>query len=529
MKNILTRNCKIRSTYTAVGGCVLLLTYCPVVCGEKPINIIYIMSDDHAQSMISCYDNRFGSTPNIDRLAAEGVRFSNSFVANSLSGPSRACLLTGKHSHKNGYAVNTDTFDGSQQTMPKLLQKTGYQTAIIGKWHLESIPTGFNYWEILPGQGNYYNPDFITSKGTKREPGYVTDLITDKSIKWLESRDMNKPFCLFIHHKAPHRDWISKVEDIHAYENKNFPLPVNFFDDYKGRTAASSAEMEINRDMSFLYDLKVKDPSGKPNKLDELYNVGDSVGTFGRLSLKEKKIFNVFYDSIQQDFEKRHLSGKDLLVWKYQRYLKDYLKTTKTLDDNIGRLLNYLKENYLLENTLIIYTSDQGFYMGEHGWFDKRFMYEESLRTPLVMRLPDGFKPRGVIPQMVQNIDHAATFLELAGVKIPQDIQGESYLPLLKGEKPGNWRKSIYYHYQEYPAEHAVKKHYGIRTGRYKLIHFYNDIDVWELYDLKKDPTEMHNLINSSGYVPILKKLKNQLWDLQVKYDDPIRLKYPLK
>lgn len=494
----------------------------------KPLNIIYIMSDDHAQQMIGCYDERFGCTPNIDRLAAEGVRFTNSFVANSLSGPSRACMFTGKHSHKNGFATNADHFDGSQQTMPKLLQTAGYQTAMIGKWHLESKPTGFDYWEILPGQGSYYNPDFITKNGSKRVAGYVTDLVTDKSIEWLESRDANKPFCLFVHQKAPHRDWISKVEDIHAYEDKTFPIPANFLDDYQGREAAGSAEMQIGRDMRFLYDLKVKDPFGKPNMLDDFYNVSDTVGIYGRMSVREKNLFKAFYDSIQLDLDNRHLSGKALVEWKYQRYLKDYLKTTKTLDDNIGRLLTYLKANDLLENTLIIYTSDQGFYMGEHGWFDKRFMYEESLRTPLVMRLPQGFKKRGVVPQMIQNIDHAPTFLALAGVKIPSDIQGESYLPILKGQNSAKWRKSVYYHYQEYPAEHAVKRHYGIRTERYKLIHFYKDIDTWELYDLKKDPTEMYNLINHPAYSGILKKLKKQLWDLQVKYDDPIRLNYPL-
>ena len=529
MRNALTLNSKSFYNYIKIGSYVLLLASCTDVFGAKPLNIIYIMSDDHAQNMISCYDNRFGNTPNLDKFAAEGVRFTNSFVANSLSGPSRACLLTGKHSHKNGFSNNTDIFDGSQQTMPKLLQKAGYQTAMIGKWHLESSPTGFDYWEILQGQGNYYNPDFITINGKKRENGYVTDLITEKSIMWLENRIPDKPFCLFIHHKAPHRDWISKVEDLHTYEDKIFPLPANFYDDYIGRLAASTAEMRISKNMTFLYDLKVKDPSGKPNELDDLYNVGDSVGTYGRLSPNEKHEFKMFYDSIQQDLANQHLTGKAIIEWKYQRFLKDYLKTTKTLDDDIGLLMKYLKENGLLKNTLIVYTSDQGFYMGEHGWFDKRFMYEESLRTPLIMRLPDGFKTRGTIPQMVQNIDHAPTFLEIAGVKIPKDIQGVSYLPLLKGENPKNWRKSIYYHYSEYPAEHAVKRHYGIRTERYTLIHFYYDIDSWELYDLEKDPSNMKNQIENPKYARILKNLKNQLWNLQVKYDDPIRFKYPIR
>ena len=508
-------------------GSVVLFSVVGNAQERKPLNIIYIMSDDHTQQMISCYDKRFGLTPNIDYLAHEGVRFTNSFVANSISGPSRACLLTGKHSHKNGFATNTDIFDGIQQTFPKLLQAAGYQTAMIGKWHLESEPTGFDYWEILPGQGNYYNPDFVTKKGIKRDSGYVTDLITEKSILWLNSRNKNQPFCLLIHQKAPHRNWISKIEDIHAYEGKVFPLPENFYDKYEERLAASTAQMRIDSDMTFLYDLKVKDPSGKPGKLDSLYNYMNKNSIYGRMSNDVKAKFNQFYDSIAIDFEKLNLSGKDLIEWKYQRYLKDYLKTTKTLDDNIGQLLSYLKHNNLLENTLIVYTSDQGFYMGEHGWFDKRFMYEESLRTPFIMRLPESMAAsRGkTIPEMVQNIDHAPTFLEIAGAKLPFDIQGESYLPLLNRIKSHKWRKAIYYHYQEYPAEHSVKRHYGIRTNRYKLIHFYNDIDTWEFYDLKYDPMEKNNLIDKPLFALKIKKIKMQLNDIQIKYDDPIRIK----
>jgi len=494
---------------------------------NKPLNIIYIMSDDHTQQMISAYDTRFGNTPNIDRLAKEGVLFENSFVANSISGPSRACLLTGKHSHKNGFATNHDHFDGAQQTFPKLLQKAGYQTAMIGKWHLESEPTGFDFWEILPGQGHYYNPDFITPAGVKRNKGYVTDLITEKSIQWLDNRDKTRPFCMLVHQKAPHRNWISKIEDLHAYEDKNFALPENFNDDYSNRQAAASAEMSIDKHMEYLYDLKVIDPSGKPGKLDSIYNYKDNNSIFDRMDAEVKQKFTQFYDSIALDLKHQNLSDKQLLNWKYQRYMKDYLKTTKTLDDNIGQLISYLEQNDLLENTLIIYTSDQGFYMGEHGWFDKRFMYEESLRTPLIMRLPQPMTAlRGSsVSQMVQNIDHAPTFLQLAGVQKPSDIQGESYLPLLQGAKTATKRNAIYYHFQEYPAEHAVKRHYGIRTERYKLIHFYNDIDVWEFYDLKKDPNEMNNLIENKKYAKKIKAIKKQLNALQVKYDDPVRSK----
>ncbi len=508
----------------ASGACAACLPACKEH-KQEPLNIIYIMSDDHTGRMISAYDMRYGRTPNIDRMATEGVMFKNSFVANSISGPSRACLFTGKHSHINGFATNHDHFDGSQQTMPKLLQAGGYVTAMIGKWHLESTPTGFDHWEILPGQGDYYQPEFITPAGKHQEDGYVTDLITDKSIAWLEARDKHQPFCLFVHHKAPHRNWMPKLEDLYAYENRTFELPDNFYDSYEGRLAASTAEMSIDKDMTFLYDLKVPDMYGRPHQWDSWYNVGDSTGTHGRMTVAQKAQFDAFYDSIYTDLRQQNLSGKELVEWKYQRYLKDYLKTAKSLDDNIGRLLDYLEETDMLENTMIVYTSDQGFYMGEHGWFDKRFMYEESLQTPLVIRLPERFGMKGkTITQMVQNIDHAPTFLELTGLSIPSDIQGESYARLLRGEEPADWRKSIYYHFQEYPAEHAVKRHYGVRTESYKLLHFYNDIDTWEFYDLVNDPSEMHNLIDSPNQTENIQTLKHELHRLQVKYNDTITL-----
>ena len=493
----------------------------------KNLNIIYIMSDDHSEQTISCYDQRLGLTPNIDRLAREGVRFTNSFVANSISGPSRACLLTGKHSHKNGFATNKDRFDGSQQTFPKLLQTAGYQTAIIGKWHLESEPTGFNYWEILPGQGSYYNPDFITQDGIKRDTGYVTDLITEKSIRWLINRNKNQPFCLLIHHKAPHRNWIPKIEDIYAYEKCTFPLPENFIDTYENRVAASKAKMNIKSELEYLYDFKIQHPAAIKGELDSLYNFPDYNSVFGRMSMDVQKKISTFYDSISTDFLQRGMTEREIIIWKYQRYIRDYLKTTKTLDDNIGKLLDFLKKNDLLKNTLIVYTSDQGFYMGEHGWFDKRFMYEESLRTPLIIRVPECIKGRrGRTNQnLVQNIDHAPTFLELAGIKVPFDIQGESYFKLLKRDKLTKGRNAIYYHYQEYPAEHSVKRHYGIRTIRYKLIHFYYDIDTWELYDLRKDPTELNNRINDPRYKKVKVQLFGMLEKLQHKYDDPVRLR----
>lgn len=487
----------------------------------KPLNIVYIMTDDHTAQMMSCYDRRHVETPNLDRIAANGVRFTESFVANSLSGPSRACLITGKHSHKNGFTDNTNcVFDGDQQTFPKLLQKAGYQTALFGKWHLESLPQGFDKWEIVPGQGYYYNPDFIEMSGdTVTQQGYLTNVITDKSLQWLDERDKDKPFCLMIHHKAIHRNWMADTCDLRLYEDKVFEMPENFYDDYAGREAAKTAEMSIDRDMDVLYDLKMNRPD-KTSRLKKLYET-----FYNRMNLEEMAAWNAFYDPIIEDFYSQNLTGKALAEWKYQRYMRDYAKVVASLDRNVGRVLDYLEENGLTENTLVIYTSDQGFYMGEHGWFDKRFMYQESFHTPLIMQLPKGYDRRGDITEMVQNIDHAATFLDIAGAEIPSDIQGVSYLPLLRGEHPTDWRTSLYYHYYEYPAEHAVKRHYGVSNGKYKLIHFYNDIDQWELYDLESDPHEMHNLYGQPGTEAATEEMMQELHKLQVQYDDDIEEK----
>ena len=478
------------------------------------------MTDDHTAQMMSCYDTRYMETPNLDRIAADGVRFTNSFVANSLSGPSRACIITGKHSCANKFYDNTTcVFDATQQTFPKLLQQAGYQTAIVGKWHLESLPTGFDFWEVLPGQGDYYNPDFITQQNdTVRREGYITDIITDDAIDWMENkRDKAKPFCLMINHKAIHRNWMADTTDLALYEDKVFPLPETFYDDYEGRPAAAAQEMSIAEDMDLIYDLKMIAP-GKDSRLRELYE-----SFLGRMKPDERAAWDRFYNPLIEDFYKRDLKGRELAEWKFQRYMRDYMKTVKSLDDNVGRVLDYLEEKDLLKNTLVVYTSDQGFYMGEHGWFDKRFMYEESMRTPLIMRLPDGFSRRGDITELVQNIDYAPTFLELAGAAVPDDIQGLSLVPLLKGEHPDDWRTALYYHFYEYPAEHMVKRHYGIRTDRYKLIHFYNDIDEWELYDMQNDPHELDNLYGREGYDDLTAELKSRLLSLQEQYGDPVR------
>lgn len=336
-------------------------------------------------------------------------------------------------------------------------------------------------------------------------------------------RDRSKPFILFVHHKACHRNWLPELKYLEEYEDKTFPIPTTFYDDYKGRLAASTQEMSIAKDMDLVYDVKMY------RKGDKTLLSGTHLSMLNRLNKEDRLRYDKFYDQLTERFYAANLKGKALAEFKYQRYMRDYAKVLKSLDDNVGRLLDYLKQSGLQENTLIVYTSDQGFYMGEHGWFDKRFMYEESLSTPLVMLPPKGFKARGEIQEMVQNIDYAPTFLDLAGAPIPDDIQGVSLLPLLRGEHPKNWRKSVYYHYYEYPAEHAVKRHYGVRDERYKLMHFYNDIDRWELYDLKKDPNEMDNLYGRQGTEKITQRLKKELLRLQVQYDDPIREQYPLK
>lgn len=498
----------------------LILTACnrsptPVDEPSSP-NIIFIMTDDHGYQAMSAYDDRYIQTPNLDRIAQEGVLFRNSFVSNSICAPSRAVLLTGKHSHLNGQIDNRVRFDSSQATFPKYLQAAGYQTGLIGKWHLKSQPTGFNHWEVLIGQGNYYNSDFIENGERKRSHGYVTDVITDKSINWLEERDKEKPFCLLVHHKATHRIWMPDTALLNDFAGVEFPVPDNFFDAYEGREAATHHVMGIYKDMDLVYDLKMKDPEGK---LKTKYRRAYENNMYSRMDDEQRAAWDAYYDPIIEEFMASGLEGKELALWKYQRYMQDYLKCVRSVDNNVGRLLDYLDESGLAENTLIVYTSDQGFYLGEHGWFDKRYMYEESFRTPLAMRFPANMEIKGTSEALVQNIDYAPTFMDLAGLEVPEDMQGQSIIPLLKGEADGAWRTALYYHYYEYPNEHGVKKHFGVRTDRYKLIHFYEDIDTWELYDLQNDPNEMQNLYGLPEYEAVTTDLKNQLDVLQAEYE----------
>lgn len=505
-------------------GTVVVLSSCGTGDSEVPqrYNIIIIEADDHARQMLSAYDARHIQTPNIDRIADGGVLFQNSFVANSISGPSRACLLTGKHSHINGFTSNINSrFDGSQVTFPKLLQAEGYETAIVGKWHLHSTPTGFDHWMILPGQGDYYNPHFINMQEERvKINGYVTDIISDMGIEWLENRaDKERPFLLMIQHKAPHRNWLPKLEELNRYEDVEFDLPETFFDTYVGRPAAKAQEMSVLRDMDPAYDVKMVSPE---------YDSGLARGhqqLIGRLSEEDLERYNAFYAPLAEEYWSREMTDEERAVWHYQRYMRDYAKVIYTMDEGIGRVMDYLEEKGLLENTIVIYTSDQGFYMGEHGWFDKRFMYEESFSTPLLMHLPKGLSASGVVKELVQNIDLAPTILELAGAEMPEEIQGESLVPLLKGgEKLPTGRDALYYHFYEYPAEHMVMRHYGVRDERYKLIHFYHDQDFWELYDLEKDPHEMNNVYAEPAYAEVLSQMKQKLVQAQTQYQDTLAL-----
>ena len=485
------------------------------VSEQKPMNILFIMSDDHSYQTISAYDTSFIRTPNIDRIANEGVRFNNSFVANSISAPSRACLLTGKHSHANGFTDNSCVFDGSQQTFPKLIQDK-YETAIIGKWHLNSDPIGFNHWDILIGQGDYYNPTFIRNGEKIQREGYATNITTDIALEWLENeRDTEKPFCLLLHHKAPHRTWMPDICDLKLFKDSDFPLPETFYDNYEGRLAAKENKMSISKDMDLVYDLKLADKDSLIHSRPDLEGWGRWM--YNNMNPEQKKAWDAHYDVVIEKFKEANLSGEELDRWKYQQYMRDYLRVITSIDRNVGRVLDYLEEEGLLKNTLVVYTSDQGFYMGEHGWFDKRWMYEESFRTPLLIRYPGGVK--GEINEMVQNIDYAPTFLEIAGVEIPDDIHGQSFLPLLKGEKYESNRDGIYYHYYEFPDEHHVKPHLGIRTETHKLIHFYED-DVWELYDLSHDKNEVNNIYGLEGTEEITSELKEKLERLKKQYGE---------
>ena len=495
----------------------LLAVGSAAAAADRP-NILFIFSDDHAYQAVSAYGSGLNKTPNIDRLATEGVRFDRCYVTNSLCGPSRACILTGKYSHKNGFCTNRDVFDNRQMTFAKLLQQSGYQTAIIGKWHLLTEPKGFDHWEVLPGQGRYYSPQFDTAEGRVTEPGYVADVITGKALHWLEERDQDRPFMMMVQHKSPHREWSPSPKHVDKLADEQIPEPKTLFDDYGNRAdAAKQATMRIADDMRLKEDLKIYDPESNYGRM-----------MTGRMSDEEKTAWLSAYKKVNDEFAAAKLEGDALVRWKYQRYMKDYLNTIQSVDDSVGELLDYLDKSGLADNTVVIYASDNGFYLGEHGWFDKRFMYEQSLKVPFLVRWPNVAKAGSVDERIVSNVDFAQTFLEMAGVEAPADMQGRSLVSLLKGENPEDWRKSFYYQYYEGPpAEHSVAEHYGVTDGRYKLIH-YHKLNQWELFDLVNDPDEMQSVYGQPDYAVHRQRLTDELKrlrsELEVTADAPPEL-----
>lgn len=524
---------------------------------QRP-NIVYIMCDDHAFQCISAYGSpisKLAPTPNIDRIAQRGMRFDRAFVENSLSTPSRACLMTGLYSNQNGQRQLGEGIDTTRTFFTEQLQQAGYQTAVVGKWHMGCDPKGFDYYHIYNDQGQYYNPQY---RGTDTdgkyivEEGYSTDLTTDHALSFIEHRDTSKPFCLLLHHKAPHRNWLANTKYFGMYDNVTFPMPETFYDDYETRgSAVRTQKMSVTKDMRWEQDFKVPEMLDTANA-DSWDSYMSLMNEVNRMNPEQRIAWGKYYFPRNRRLLEARLTGKELDEWKYQNYIRDYMSVIKSVDESVGRVLDYLDSHGLTDNTIIVYTSDQGFYMGEHGWFDKRFMYEESLRTPLLIAYPGHIQPGTVCNKLVQNIDYAPTFLDLAGISKPKELPGRSLTPIFKaGDKVKGWRNSIYYHYYDYPTYHMVRKHDGVRTDRYKLIHFYgaggldavkenkyqrqpgtrehgcmtyltslgyfepkdSAVNYNELYDLQADPHELNNLYGKPGYEKITKQLQKQLTD----------------
>ncbi|MEE2719135.1 MAG: sulfatase [Planctomycetota bacterium] len=503
---------------------ILLAAMSPATASAEPAdgrpNILFIYTDDHSAAAVGCYGSRINETPHLDRIAREGMRFDNAFCTNGICAPCRAVVLTGTHSHVNGLMDNGDVFDGSQPTFPRLLRDGGYHTALVGKWHLKSDPTGFDHWAVLPGQGHYYNPDFITPEGTVRDEGYVTDLVTDRSIDWLEQDwDREKPFLLMCQHKAPHRSWMPGPDHLDLYDGVEIPEPPTLFDDYATRASpAREQEMEIDRHMYIHYDLKVvptEEEAANLRGADRWIR-----GMRERMTPGQLAAWDAAFADRNEAFRAAKLEGRDLVRWKYQRYIKNYLRCIASVDDNVGRLLAWLDEQGLADDTIVVYSSDQGFFLGEHGWYDKRFMYEPSLRTPLLVRWPGTVPAGGSEDALVQNLDLAQTFLEVAGVEAPDRMQGASLVPLLSGPTPDSWRDSIYYEYFE-QGIHNVHPHRGVRTDRWKLIE-YPGTGEWELFDLQEDPDEVRNLAGEPQHESTRRRLEDELRRLQVVYGVPV-------
>ncbi len=558
-RRVFLRNASLSAVAATTIGCDLDTHHdeAPTLSGTRP-NIVFIFSDDHSIATIGAYRswlqpfiNKHNITPNINSIAERGVLFEKSYCTNSICGPSRAVIQSGKFSNINGFKHNGNRFNGDQWTFPKALQKAGYQTAMIGKWHLGTNPQGYDYWDVLPGQGQYYNPDFKsadptdpTKFKTRRVPGYNTDIVGDLSLDWLKTkRDKTKPFMLMMQPKAPHRNWQPKIDKLNWLDDAEVPMPETFFDDYKTRGVAAIHTMGVDKDMLMQYDLfetpPVHEVIAKKNKGTLTRDDRWAISSLVRLTPAQAKAWDKAMVPKNEAFRKANLKGKDLAKWKFQRYMKNYLRCIKSVDENIGRVLKYLKDNDLMENTIVLYSSDQGFYMGEHGWFDKRWMYEESFRMPFMAMWKGKIKPGQLNTDMIQNVDYAPTFCDLTGAKLDPTCQGHSLLPLMQGNTPPDWRKTMYYHYYEHMACHSVTCHYGVSDGRYKLMRFYIPANwekngkpeqpapqgEWQLIDMKTDPNELNNVYGDPKQATVVSRLKTELIRLRAKYKDNTGLK----
>ena len=495
---------------------ILLLTFLVIITScisekrtplKKP-NIIYIMADDLTTQAISAYGGIYkdiAPTPNIDKVAKEGMLFQDVLVTNSICGPSRAAILTGNYSNLNGYYKNESggKFDDSKWTFPQEFQKSGYKTALFGKWHLGTEPVGFDtfkYHNASGQQGNYWNPLYNDNGKNVKEKGYATNLSTDFALNWLDAKEMsNEPFLMVLQYKAPHRPWHPDTKYEKLWDDIEMPYPSTFNDTYKGREK-TAGDTEMTMEYFSRRDMKLERPKN--------------------LKRKERIQWDFYGAKAGEIVQPKGMSDEEGKKWRYQNYIKDYLACVKSVDDNIGRVLTYLKENNLEDNTIIIVTSDQGFYLGDHGFFDKRFIYEESLRMPFMVKYPERIKAGSVNEDIITNIDFAPTLLELAGITTTQKMQGTSFVPVLEGNTPKDWQDAMYYHYYEFPFWHHVQPHYGIRTQKYTLAHFYYNIDVWELYDLEKDPNQMNNIYNDPNYASTITELKVKLKNLMIKYEN---------
>ncbi len=532
----------MKSVRNLITGAVSLLAIVPMALAqEKPKqpNILFIITDDHAvQTMGTGKHDSPVALPNFNKLGKEGMVFDRSYCANSLCGPSRACILTGRHSHMNGFVFNGQhAFDGNQPTYPKMLKEAGYQTALFGKWHLESNPTGFDHWEILQNQGNYYNTDFISlgpdgKRQTKRSHGYSTDVITDKAIEWMDNRDKSKPFLLVVGHKAPHRPWCPAIRHLGKVNMSKLTPPANFYDDYANRpNFLKQNQQTVAKHMAIYSDLKVLKNQVPEEMRNDILSPGYGweLGELGRMDQKDREAWVKYYTKRTKSLVDGMKSGKlknpkEFAKWKWYAYMEDYLGTMLSVDESIGRLTAYLDKNGLSRDTLVIYCGDQGFYMGEHGMYDKRWIFEESLRMPLIMRWP-GKIPAGVRNNtIVQNIDYAPTMLTAAGADTPENMktfQGVNLLPVATtGKTPDNWRDAIYYCFYENPGEHNAPRHDGIRTARYTLSYIWTS-NEWMLFDMKKDPTQMKNVYHEPAYKAVVEKLTKRYHELRKNYRQP--------